>query len=221
MKKLQKQPQRKGGYVPVNTNTNPINPIMRFDYIGVLQNKEREDKLKAMYKQFQQEYSKEAIEQRANIEKEKFVRLSKLIYVLTMILPTYVSSMEESLSNLEDFGLKRDNLGDLGEAMQLFADASKLYEKGEQHLFKVWKYNQPRKKGRPSKASKDINNEADEFITNCYNNITDILENALRVTTDGKYKKDFNYVALIPQDHLNALDKWWGANFHGEKLEIF
>lgn len=219
MKILQKKNLEKNRcYIPVNTSKSPTLPTMRFNYVGFLQDKQKEEALKAKYKQFQQDCSKEAIEQKIEIEKEKFIRLSKLIYVLTMILPTYVGSLEEVIQSLEFFGLRRENLGDLYDAIKLFAEASDKYAKGEKHLFKVWKYNQ--KSGSQNKLSKDINNEADEFICNAYNNITDILENALRVTTDGKFKKNFNYVALIPQNKLNALAQWWWSNFK-EKFDVF
>lgn len=150
---------------------------------------------------------KEEHASRLKADKDKFVRLIKGIYVLLTTNGVYSGSLRDVWLDMKKFGVDQKKMGKLGTAVDRMLAIDNLYSKIHEDLTSVW----------GTVADK---NEIDDFIMNTYSSVSDIIENAFRLTPEGGYKKDYKRVMLVPEELLPEIDKFIAQNHPDVKLDV-
>lgn len=128
--------------------------------------------------------------------KERLVRLMKMCYVSICSTLSYDAGLEKVYNDMKKIGVNEKALGDLKVALDEMREAGKHFDKAHEALMNVWGYAENKE-------------EISKFTMTAYGTISDIIENAVRCTPEGKYKSDFTYLAMIPQDELKDLNNWY------------
>lgn len=141
--------------------------------------------------------------------KERLVRLMKMCYVSICSSLTYTDGLSKVYKDMKKVGMNEKALGDLKIALDEMQEAGKHFDKAHEALMRVWSY-------------ADNKDEISQFTMNAYGAISDIIENAVRCTPEGKFKQDFTYLAMIPQDELKDLNNWYKIKHgnDGKKLDV-
>lgn len=128
--------------------------------------------------------------------KDRIANLIKMVYVLLTLMPTYADSLKELYNQLVGMGMKSDGLGKLGEAMKAMFRAEKEYKMANKCLMEAWEFT-------------DHREEIMEFVQNAYNTISDIVENASKVSSDGRTLSNPKTLLIVEPDAAPEIERMY------------